>query len=591
MNICPQRCITMESDSEGFWYPEIDKDLCDDCGSCENICPLIRKSVNLERLESPDVLAVWNINHDIRLDSTSGGVFSALATRMLDNGGFIAGAVFLKDHTVSHIVTDDSLRLDDIRSSKYLQSYTGELFNNIKQLLNDDKQVLICGTPCQIVGLYNVLGNDRKGLITCDFICLGVNSPKVFLKYMEALELQYGARATKIKFKNKTYGWHRFSTRIDFANGKTYIRDRYHDAFMVGYLQYKCFTRPSCHACRFKGLPRQADITLADFWGIDKIRAELDNDCGTSAVLLNSEKGRKFFRNVGEALFSQECKLEEVTVENAAFSKSIEKTPGREKFFKDIDALPFVELSRKHFPVPSRLWTLAMWFPKKVNGIGRRILHLSLFLWKNMGLSVSAWWQFVLINLLRKHSKVSLRNSKMLVPMKYCRVMVDNSAQLIFDGKLTLGWKPFSNSKLETRLWVAKNSQVIVNGNFTIYNGSDVRVHEGGVLTLNDGFCNDGVQIVCAQRVTLGKGCAIARDVIIRDYDAHTILNTGQAMAKEICIGEHVWIGTRALILKGVTIGDGAVVAAGAVVTKDVPPKSLVAGVPAKIIRKDIEWE
>ena len=255
--------------------------------------------------------------------------------------------------------------LDALRSSKYLQSYTGELLNNVKQLLEDSKQVLICGTPCQIAGLYHVLGKDCEGLITCDFICRGVNSPKVFLMYMEMLERKYGARAVNIKFKDKTYGWHRFSTRIDFANGKTYIKDRYHDPFMLGYLESNCFVRPSCYSCKFKGMPRQADITLADFWGLDKIHPEWDNDSGTSAVLLNSEKGRDFFNSVGDALFCQECALQEVAAGNAALYQSLEQKPGRDQFFKDIDAMSFAELSRKHFPVPGRVKEMAMWFLAK----------------------------------------------------------------------------------------------------------------------------------------------------------------------------------------------------------------------------------
>ena len=251
----------MESEHEGFWYPKVDTNVCNNCGQCERVCPLIEgKTVPVERLTLPRALAVWNADPVVRLDSTSGGVFSALASRMFQIGGNVAGAVYEKDHTVSHVLTSDSRMLDALRSSKYLQSYVGELFNQIKQLLENGKQVLICGTPCQIAGLYCVLGKDYERLITCDFICRGVNSPKAFLKYIEMLERKYGAQATRIKFKNKTFGWHRFATRIDFANGKTYIEDRYHDLFMVGYLQHNCFVRPSCYNCRFKGTPRQAKL-------------------------------------------------------------------------------------------------------------------------------------------------------------------------------------------------------------------------------------------------------------------------------------------------------------------------------------------
>jgi acetyltransferase-like isoleucine patch superfamily enzyme len=153
-----------------------------------------------------------------------------------------------------------------------------------------------------------------------------------------------------------------------------------------------------------------------------------------------------------------------------------------------------------------------------------------------------------------------------------------------------LGWKNFRKSRLETRFSVGKQSKLVVNGAFVVYKGSDIRVLDNGVLTLNHGFCNDGVKIVCSKSITIGNGCVSARDVIMRDYDAHQILSTDYELSKGADIGEHVWIGERAIILRGVTIGYGAIIASGAVVTKDVPAKCVVAGVPAKVIRENAEW-
>jgi acetyltransferase-like isoleucine patch superfamily enzyme/coenzyme F420-reducing hydrogenase beta subunit len=577
----------MDCDHEGFWYPKVDTAVCNDCGLCEHVCPLLNgNAVSLGRPESPQVLAAWNINQAVRVDSTSGGVFSALAGRMFEAQGYVAGAVFADDHAVSHVVTSDARMLEALRSSKYVQSYTGELFNHVRQLLEEGRRVLFCGTPCQVAGLYAVLGKDREGLITCDFICRGVNSPRVFRMYVEALEREYGAKATQIKFKDKTHGWHRFSTRIAFANGKTYLRDRYHDPFILGYLTAGCFARPCCYSCRFKKMPRQADITLADFWGLNKIRPDLDNDCGTSAVLINSEKGRTFFRETGDTLFSRECALQKVAAGNPALYRSLEDKPGRDKFFRDADEMSFDRLSEKYFPAPGRMRETMM----SLSARTKKVLHIVGACWRDLGLSPSIWAQFIYINLLRKNTRANVRRLKMLIPKRHCCIVVDKSAQMTFNGTLALGCKYFQKSRLETRLWVGRNATLVVNGDVAIYNGSDIRVLDNGVLTLNGTFCNDGVQIVCAKSVSLGSGCVIARDVIIRDYDAHQMLSSDYAMAEDVCIGEHVWIGTRAVILKGVTIGDGAIIAAGAVVTKDVPAKCLVAGIPAKVIREHVEW-
>ncbi len=167
---------------------------------------------------------------------------------------------------------------------------------------------------------------------------------------------------------------------------------------------------------------------------------------------------------------------------------------------------------------------------------------------------------------------------------------IDPSATLDINGLFVVGYKDVKGSKQETRFVIGKNATVRVEGMFRIYNGSDIRVYQDAELVLKEGFCNMGVQLACAKKLTIGKGCALARDVIIRDCDAHEIIKEGYETSEEICIGDHVWIGTRAIILKGVTVGEGAIIAAGAVVTKDVPPHCLVAGVPARVIRENVEW-
>ena len=178
-----------------------------------------------------------------------------------------------------------------------------------------------------------------------------------------------------------------------------------------------------------------------------------------------------------------------------------------------------------------------------------------------------------------------------IICRKYTRICINKSAKIDCKGKLSIGTKENPKSKQETRFSMGKNSELNVTGNFSVGFGSDIRVFDNAKLELGSGYFNAFVQIVCADKIKIGKDVAIARDVIIRDTDAHEITGGGHKKTKPVEIGDHVWIGTRAIIMKGVKIGDGAIIAAGAVVTKDVPANAIVAGVPAKVIRENVEWK
>ncbi|MBO5923164.1 MAG: acyltransferase, partial [Lentisphaeria bacterium] len=170
------------------------------------------------------------------------------------------------------------------------------------------------------------------------------------------------------------------------------------------------------------------------------------------------------------------------------------------------------------------------------------------------------------------------------------KIHINRKAQLKLLGDLTCGLQQCPGAAQETRILLEDHARWQVMSNFTLYGGAFVRVLKDGVLTTNSGFFNENVQIICAEKITIGEDCNIGRDVIIRDYDGHSI-DPELPMSSPVRIGRHVWIGQRAMILKGVTIGDGAVIAAGAIVTQDVPAGALVGGVPAKIIRQRVNWK
>jgi acetyltransferase-like isoleucine patch superfamily enzyme len=177
------------------------------------------------------------------------------------------------------------------------------------------------------------------------------------------------------------------------------------------------------------------------------------------------------------------------------------------------------------------------------------------------------------------------------LPLRHCIIQIDKTAGIYLHSRLILGQKQVKNSRLETRILMESHTTLHVKGDFTVYCNSYIRVVSGGTLILHEGFMNEGVQITCASRIEIEEGCAIGRDVIIRDYDGHRIIDENYEKAQPIHIGKHVWIGNRAIILKGVKIGDGAIIAAGAVVTGNIPPNTVVGGVPAKIIKENVRWE
>lgn len=348
VNICPKKCIKMEPNEEGFEYPKIDKEECIQCGLCEKVCPIL----NQQKLEGyttkPKIYAAWTLDEEIRYHSTSGGVFSELAKEILAQNGLVCGAKYNEKNMIEHTMIDKYEDLVKIRQSKYAQSSIGKIYVTIKEMLEKDKTVLFCGTPCECAGLSNFLQKNYDKLYLCDFVCRGSNSPKVYSKFLEFLEKKYKSKVKKVWFKNKTYGWNRFSTKIEFENGKEYLKDRYTDLYMRGYIEENLYMRLCCSECKFKGLPRKADITLADFWGIKLKDKEKDIENGTSLVMIHSEKGRQLFEKIKPHLFYEEKTLEEAIEKNTSIIKVNKKSEHRDEFMKQIDKVRIDRLIKKY---------------------------------------------------------------------------------------------------------------------------------------------------------------------------------------------------------------------------------------------------
>lgn len=305
---CPRNCISMSPDAWGFLYPQVDAKQCVKCGLCQNICPL---NANAKRNGETSAYSVCNKEDKVRLTSSSGGVFTILAEHVINNRGIVFGVGFDENWNAINLPAENETELKQLRGAKYVQSSVGGSYQMVKKCLLDGRMVLFSGTPCQIGGLKAYLGKEYENLICQDIICHGVPAPGAWRKYLDVLEKRAGAPAREVFFRSKERGWKNYLMSIIFENGKKYRRPPVLDPYMRAFLADLCL-RPSCYQCRYKGINRQADITLADFWGVQHIQPKMDDNKGTSLVLIHSEKGEHLLRHIYE-----KAKVETIQISNA----------------------------------------------------------------------------------------------------------------------------------------------------------------------------------------------------------------------------------------------------------------------------------
>lgn len=352
---CPKSCIRMREDDEGFLYPEVDESVCIDCGLCEKVCPVIHQA----RENRPIVVcAAKNKSEEIRYQSSSGGVFTALANEIIREGGVVFGAGFDENWEVKHDCTETVEGLSAFRGSKYVQSRIGDSFKKAEQFLKIGRTVLFSGTPCQIAGLKRFLRKEYDNLLTVDFICHGVPSPGVWREYLKEETIRLYDRKNRflshpyqkeevciegISFRDKRLGRKKFSFTLHVS-----VADRHGDKksfllsepldkniFMRGFLA-DLYLRPSCYACPSKTFKSGSDITIGDFWGVQHVMPMIDDDKGVSVVMLNAIKGETYFRKIG--LDSSIVGYEVVLRYNPSIEKSVSLTGKRKLFYSDTKA-------------------------------------------------------------------------------------------------------------------------------------------------------------------------------------------------------------------------------------------------------------
>lgn len=358
-DVCPTESIRLDFDTDLFWYPVIHRDTCIQCRRCMAVCSGLNDLTKENDAFVQAYYCAWNKDQVVREHSTSGGVGSALALAAIEHGYYICGAAFDENYNLSHIISNDFDIIEKIRGSKYLQSNTEGRYRKIKLLLENGERVLFFGTPCQVEALLQVLpSNIQKKLLTCGIVCHGVNSPVVWRDFKNDLEGKYHSLLKSYNFRSKCYGWGKLVVEFSLKNGKRVVQPARKNLFHVWFGQH-LILRNSCFHCKFRVERRNSDLTIGDFWGIEKVIPEADVRKGGSVLIISSDKGQLFVDRSDSYIFKQ---MVDVDTTLPVLRGFIKRTESERKFANDLERQQnFIQLYRNHsfrdmkrmFPCPS----------------------------------------------------------------------------------------------------------------------------------------------------------------------------------------------------------------------------------------------
>ena len=344
MNICPKKAISMKCDNEGFKYPFIDQKKCVNCGLCKKTCPVLNTSANKSLKKC---FVAYTKDDRYKSNSSSGGIFPIIATKILNEKGIVIGAAFDQNNELKHFGITNIKDLHKLEGSKYLQSDLNNIFSYIKEKVSSHK-VLFVGTPCQVAGLKAYLKNDYNNLICIDLFCHGVPSPKLFKKYVNELEMDNNDVLINYKFRDKVTGWDSYSNTAVFENSKKtelQLNNNYMKLFLSDVA-----LRESCFNCNFKLENKYSDLTLGDFWGVKSFYPEMYNKKGVSAIIINTDKGEELFKVIENELKYKNCNVEQILVGNPCLIQSVNRPIKRDSFFEKIDKENINNLTKEFTP-------------------------------------------------------------------------------------------------------------------------------------------------------------------------------------------------------------------------------------------------
>jgi acetyltransferase-like isoleucine patch superfamily enzyme/coenzyme F420-reducing hydrogenase beta subunit len=460
-------------------------------------------------------------------------------------------------------------KIDDLpklMGTKYFQSNTEGIYKNVKKELDNGRKVLFAGTPCQNSALRSFLGREYSNLYQMDFVCNSINSPLVYRKYLEELENIHDSKVIKVRFKDKSRGWARLTSKFYFENGDVQIEDRYNSILGKGLIGANLYQRLSCYNCSFRNSPSlSSDITVGDFWGL-KYDDPYDNYKGISLAVINTEKGNDLFKNTKDRLFIMPEKIETVRNGNPRTLENPLLNDKREKFFELLQSNSFSKSAEKCLGKTKDMT------PEK--SLKRRIKNTAKLFLYNVNIP-----QYIYLNYFSKN--VIREGTAHIIPYKNVIFDMKRTAKIILEGHedLVIGENKLKKSKAETYVRMQGNSVWKLRHGCNLAYGATVEVKENAVLEM--GYCtfNTGCVVIAQKNIKFGEGCISGRNCVFMDSDFHQLRTRNGAMfnpPQDINIEDHVWFTANTRVLKGVTVGENSLIGPNTIIKKDIPPNSSV---------------
>jgi coenzyme F420-reducing hydrogenase beta subunit len=339
-NACPTNAISVNENGM-FYSLEVDEAKCVNCGLCKNVCPVNNST------EAQCLIGAYggcHIDDSVVKSSSSGGAFTALAKVVLANGGIVYSAAFSEDKKEVVIKSTDEVAIEDLQRSKYVESKVGLSFREIKEQLQNGRQVLFCGAPCQVAGLKRYLNKEYENLLTCDFSCGGMPSHKMYTEYLAFIEKKLKSPITGVNFRPKSYGWNLYTMKINAENGKEYKKIYTEDLYLYCFVGNHISVRDYCYECDFAN-NHYADIVLADFWKCRTVSKIPDNNTGLSLIITNSSKGEEYISKISDAFTLTILDLDKASYNMVKKSYTEAFFETRKAFIKGCEKQGFIKAS------------------------------------------------------------------------------------------------------------------------------------------------------------------------------------------------------------------------------------------------------